>query len=42
LTFATLDTYIPPSERSLQVFRVHLAATIVLALFVIGLWVHFA
>ena len=42
LTFATLDTYIPPSERSRQLFRVHLTATIVLALFVIGLWVHFA
>ena len=43
LTFATLESsFIARSERSQRLFRVHLACTIVLALFVIGLWVHFA
>ena len=43
LTFKTLESsYIPRSERSQRLFRIHLIATIVLALFVIGLWVHFA
>jgi SSS family solute:Na+ symporter len=43
LTFATLESsFIPPSERSQRLFRLQLAATVVLALFVIGLWVHFA
>jgi solute:Na+ symporter, SSS family len=43
LTFKTLgSSYIPRSERSQRLFRIHLACTIALALFVIGLWVHFA
>ena len=43
LTFATLESsFIARSERSQGLFRVHLVSTIVLALFVIGLWVHFA
>ena len=42
LTFATLDNYIGGTERSRGLFRLHVAASIVLALFVIGLWVHFA
>jgi SSS family solute:Na+ symporter len=43
LTFATLDSsYIAASPRARQLFRVHLAATIALAVFVIGLWVYFA
>jgi SSS family solute:Na+ symporter len=42
LTFATLDHYILPSSRSRQLFRLHLAASVLLAAFVIGLWVHFA
>jgi SSS family solute:Na+ symporter len=42
LTFATLDRYILPSARSRGLFQLHLAASIGLAVFVIGLWVHFA
>lgn len=42
LTFATLDSYFLPSARSQRLFRVHGVATVALALFVIGLWVHFA
>jgi SSS family solute:Na+ symporter len=42
LTFATLDAYIPLSGRSRRQMLVHLVATIVLAVSVIGLWVHFA
>ena len=43
LTFKTLESsFIHGSERSQRLFRLQLAATIVLALFVIGLWVHFA
>ncbi len=42
LTFATLDNYIQLSERSRRMFVVHLVVTIALAVFVIGLWVHFA
>ena len=42
LTFATLDRYLPSSERARRVFRIHVVATVALALFVIGLWVHFA
>jgi SSS family solute:Na+ symporter len=42
LTFATLDNYIQPSNRARGLARLHVAATVVLALFVIGLWVHFA
>jgi SSS family solute:Na+ symporter len=43
LTFATLEQGYQPSARSARsIFRVHIAATIVLAAFVIGLWFHFA
>ena len=43
LTFKTLESsYIPRAERSQRLFRIHLVGTVVLALFVIGLWVHFA
>ena len=43
LTFATLESaFIPSSERSQRLFRVHLTASIVLVLFVVGLWIHFA
>ena len=44
LTFATLESSLHPrrSARSQRLFRLQLAATIVLALFVIGLWVYFA
>jgi SSS family solute:Na+ symporter len=43
LTFTTLESsFIHGSERSQRLFRLQLAGTIVLALFVIGLWVHFA
>jgi solute:Na+ symporter, SSS family len=43
LTFATLESsYIPSAVRSRRLFRVHLVASIALAVFVIGLWVHFA
>ena len=42
LTFVTLDRYVPRSERARRVFVLQAAATVVLALFVIGLWVHFA
>ena len=42
LTFATLDRYVPRSERARRVFILQAVATVVLALFVIGLWVHFA
>ena len=43
LTFQTLESsYIPHAERSQRLFRIHLVSTIVLALVVIGLWVHFA
>jgi SSS family solute:Na+ symporter len=42
LTFATLADYIQPTARAHGLFRLHLAASVVLALFVIGLWVHFA
>ncbi len=42
LTFATLDNYIHASSRARGLARLHVAATVVLALFVIGLWVHFA
>ena len=42
LTFATLDGYLQRSERSKRLFPVHVVATAALALFVIGLWVHFA
>jgi SSS family solute:Na+ symporter len=43
LTFSTLESsFIARSERSQRLFRVHLVCTIALALFVIGLWVHFA
>jgi SSS family solute:Na+ symporter len=43
LTFSTLESsFIPSAERSRRLFHVHMAFTIVLALFVIGLWVHFA
>jgi hypothetical protein len=43
LTFKTLESsFIHGSARSQRLFRLQLAGTIVLALFVIGLWVHFA
>jgi SSS family solute:Na+ symporter len=43
LTFATLQSdYIQPSARAQRLFPVHLAATGVLAAFVVGLWVYFA
>jgi solute:Na+ symporter, SSS family len=42
LTFATLDAYIPPSERARRLMGVHLIATIALVICVVGLWVHFA
>jgi SSS family solute:Na+ symporter len=42
LTFATLDKYVQPSERSRRLFGAHVVATVALALFVIGLWVYFA
>ena len=43
LTFATLESaYIHQTERSRGLFRLHLTATIALAVFVIGLWVYFA
>ena len=42
LTFATLDNYVPVSGRGRRLFFAHAAATAALALFVIGLWVHFA
>jgi SSS family solute:Na+ symporter len=43
LTFTTLGSaYIPAAVRSQQWFKVHLIATIAVALFVIGLWVYFA
>jgi len=42
VAFATLDSaYIPLTPRAQRLFKVHLTATIVLALFVIGLWVYF-
>jgi SSS family solute:Na+ symporter len=43
LTFKTLDSaYIPDNPRSAGLFRVHAAASVTLALFVVGLWVYFA
>jgi len=42
LTFATLDQYIAATPGSRQLFLLHATVTVVLALFVIGLWVHYA
>ncbi|MGH8638785.1 MAG: sodium:solute symporter, partial [Burkholderiales bacterium] len=43
LTFRTLESaYIPAAARSKQLFRIQLATSIALALFVFGLWVYFA
>jgi SSS family solute:Na+ symporter len=43
LTFATLDqSYRPAAGVARSVFTIQLVATIALALFTIGLWVHFA
>ena len=43
LTFRTLEsTYIAPSPRAHQLFRLHLAASVVLTVVVMGLWVWFA
>ena len=43
LTFATLDEpYRPAAGVARSVFTMQLVATIALALFTIGLWVHFA
>ena len=43
LTFKTLESdYIPSSARSQRLFRLHLVATVALAVFVVGLWVYFA
>jgi solute:Na+ symporter, SSS family len=43
LTFKTLESdYIPAAARSQRLFRLHLVATIALAVFVVGLWVYFA
>ena len=42
-TFATLDQpYRPAAGVARSVFTMQVAATIALALFTIGLWVHFA
>jgi SSS family solute:Na+ symporter len=43
LTFATLDQdYRPRGRDARSVFTLQIVATVVLALFTIGLWVHFA
>ena len=43
LTFATLDRpYRPAAGVARSVFTMQVVATIALALFTIGLWVHFA
>ena len=43
LTFKTLDSpYIPDNARSAGLFRVHMAASVTLAVLVVGLWVYFA
>jgi len=43
LTFATLDQdYRPAQRRDQAIFRLHVVASAALALFVIGLWIHFA
>ena len=43
LTFRTLESdYIPATSRGQGFFRLHLTATVALALFVIGLWVYYA
>jgi hypothetical protein len=41
LTFATLDRAYRPAEAG-PVFTIQVVATVALALFTIGLWVHFA
>jgi solute:Na+ symporter, SSS family len=43
LTFRTLESaYIPTTARSQLLFRVHLWASMLLAVLVVGLWVYFA
>ncbi len=43
LTFKTLESaYIPAAARSQRLFRIHLPASVIISLFVIGLWVYFA
>jgi SSS family solute:Na+ symporter len=43
LTFRTLgSSYIPAAARSQQLFKLHLGTSIVVATFVVGLWVYFA
>src|SRR5262245_4010601 len=43
LTFTTLDEdYRPAEARARSVFTIQVVATLALAIFVIGLWVHFA
>ena len=43
LTFATLDErYRPAAGAARSVFTMQVVATVALALFTIGLWVHFA
>ena len=43
LTFATLDRdYRPAAGAGRTVFTLQVVATVALALFTIGLWVHFA
>ena len=42
LTFATLDNYRPREAQARSMFTLQIVATVALALFTIGLWVHFA
>ena len=43
LTFRTLDsTYVPAGARARGLFRLHLVSSLVLAAFVVGLWVYYA
>jgi solute:Na+ symporter, SSS family len=42
LTFFTLDQYRPTEARAKSIFTLQIVATVVVALFTIGLWMHFA
>jgi len=43
LTFKTLESaYIPAADRSQRLFRLHLGASMLIGVFVVGLWVYFA